>query len=98
MVLEKLKVFIDVNFCSEKVAKVIFKAINPEDKLAPEKIFLLSSIKKSKIYYICEADFKKHPNLKISTLKRTIDDLIWSILTAYKVLKQLYRFYENEQV
>ncbi len=84
-----IEIEVSIKTCDEKLASILYKSTEPENKFAPESIRLESSLEEKFICFKCKADFVKHPDLKMSTIKRTVDDYIWSINTAYKTAKVL---------
>jgi len=94
--LEEIKITIRVRTCEDKIAKILFEAIQPENLLAPKGIGLENVINRNEIIFKCKIDFRRSTKMKIATIRRTIDDWIWSINTAYKSLRLLQRFDKND--
>lgn len=80
---------IEVELVADRDFEVIYKAISPENYLAPETTKVSSGIEGNKIYFVTRGNFVSNPKLKLSTIRRTVDDFIWSASLAHKVLAKL---------
>jgi len=91
-----IKISIVINK-DERFIRAILSAVNPENKLSPRGIKINYNVESNKkINYECVVDFSENPLLKIETINRTIDDLIFSIKLAFDALETMIEASTNE--
>jgi len=76
--------------------KAIHQAILPENDLAPEGITINQKIKENTLFFECNIDFLKNPRLKIESIRRTVDDWIFSLMVALRALDRIVEADNNE--
>ena len=89
--IESVEVEIRVRNLDEKMLDIIHRSTNLENAFAPETLNLEAKKVKNEIVFKCKMDFKENPNAKFSTLRRTVDDYIWSAGIAYSTIESLKR-------
>jgi len=89
-VIRRAKVIIEISGLDKSILEIICRSVSPENKLAPPGIKIFQKLDLSLIFY-CDTDFSKNPRLKISSLRRTLDDLLASILIALKSIKTIHQ-------
>ena len=96
--MERIKISLVIHFSKRDIARIVYIAVNPENMLAPEKISLKHLLENSTIKIEVEGDIGRHADLKISTIKRTVDDYIWSLAVAYNTVIKMEKKNENKSL
>jgi len=96
--MEKIKISLAIHFSKKDIARIVYISVNPENMLAPEKISLKSLLENSTIKMEVEGDMRRHADLKISTIKRTVDDYLWSLSVAYNTVIKMEKKNENKSL
>ena len=89
--IESVEVEVRIRDEDKKILDIIHKSTNLENLLAPETLKLEAKKVKNEIIFKCKIDFRENPKAKFSTLRRTVDDYIWSVSTAYNTIMGVKR-------
>ncbi|MGQ4892588.1 MAG: hypothetical protein ACP6IP_08885 [Candidatus Njordarchaeia archaeon] len=87
--IEAVEVEVRVRDYNDKLLSILHKSTNPENILAPETLNLEARKIGKEIIFRCRMDFKKNMKAKLSTIRRTVDDYIWSLGLAYNAIKRI---------
>lgn len=63
-------------------------ATRPENDLAPEGMLVRQTVDRTLVFE-CVADMEANPRLTVSSVRRTVDDFIFSLIVAVRTIEHL---------
>ncbi len=85
--IKSLKIKIRLLNKSKDVIHILDISTKPENLLAPDNLEIRSVEKERELIITITYKQKENKTLKINTIRRTVDDYIWSLNTVEKIIR-----------
>ncbi len=90
--LSKIRVIISITTKKGDFLNALNSATAPENDLAPKFLRVMQRIKNDKLVFECDMEYERAPGAKIESLRRTVDDFIFSLGIALRSVVEVDKY------